>query len=251
METLKFSAASDVWSFAIVMVEVFQDGVAPYKELKNAEVMQKVMAGYKHPRPPDCNAAVYEMLCQCWETDPANRPHFIRIVKVLKFTHDHVGESPSASTIQTGGTSVKQMQQLRSTGSTPTSVMSTGAAATRRDSIQNLQYLTPGVHMDDQQGIAETSFGVNAPTTADEESQHGGESAYEYQGAVNNALHMTATRASTESDYEYQTSVSALLQQQTNHLPKGAIVLDDTHDYITVGQGRDSGDDESDDEFAC
>jgi hypothetical protein len=249
------------------MVEVFQDGVAPYKELKNAEVMQKVMAGYKHPRPPDCSAAVYEMLCQCWETDPANRPHFIRIVKVLKFTHDHVSESPSASTIQTGGTSVKQMQQLRSTGSTPTSVMSAGAAATRRGSIEDVQYLTPGVHMDDQQGsgIAETSFGVCAPTAADEESRHDGESAYEYQGAVNNALHMAARASSggggsvggvaTESDYEYpdeyQTSVSALLQQQINHLPKGAIVLDDTNDYTTVGQGRDSGDDESDDEFAC
>ena len=154
-----------------------------------------------------------------------------------------------------------EFQDLRSTGSTPTSVVSTGAAATRRGSIQNLQYLTLGAHyLDDQQGsgIAETSFGVGPSSTADEESQHG-ESAYEYQGAMNNALHVaaraagddSASGAATESDYEYQTSVSALLQQQTNHLPKGAIVLDDTNDYITVGQGRDSGDDESDDEFAC
>jgi hypothetical protein len=76
METLKFSAASDVWSFAI------QDGVAPYKELKNAEVMQKVMAPNTLV---DCNAAVYEMLCQCWETDPAHRPRF-RVLQITGVT---------------------------------------------------------------------------------------------------------------------------------------------------------------------
>lgn len=172
METLKFSAASDCWSFAIVMVEVLQDGAAPYTELKNAAVMQKVMAGYKHPRPPDCSASLYGMLCECWDPDPKNRPQFSRIVQVLDFNCKKVGANdlPSVTTIQKGGVSVKHIQRMRSTGS-----LSTTSAASAT--------------------IAETAFDGGrtdslASTTAAAEDQPHAESAYEYQGAVNIVLQM-------------------------------------------------------------
>ena len=46
LETKKFSTASDVWSFAIVMVEIMQDGKRPYPQWKDLdEVAYKVKSG--------------------------------------------------------------------------------------------------------------------------------------------------------------------------------------------------------------
>lgn len=42
LQTLKFSQASDVWAFAILMVEIYQFGAIPYKDFKNEKVIIEV-----------------------------------------------------------------------------------------------------------------------------------------------------------------------------------------------------------------
>jgi serine/threonine protein kinase len=84
METLRFSPASDVWSYGIVLVEIFQDGVTPYKGTATPTVMQQVMGGSKHPCPPGCPAEVYQVLTDCWALDPSIRPGFDLIEELLE-----------------------------------------------------------------------------------------------------------------------------------------------------------------------
>jgi hypothetical protein len=40
LEEQKFSEASDVWSFGVLMVEVFTEGKSPYGGMSNAEVSE-------------------------------------------------------------------------------------------------------------------------------------------------------------------------------------------------------------------
>lgn len=47
----KYSQASDVWSMAIVAVEIYQDGRMPYTGLSNPEVMELVKGGKHHRQP--------------------------------------------------------------------------------------------------------------------------------------------------------------------------------------------------------
>lgn len=73
----KFSVASDVWSFAIVVVEIMQDGMQPYSDIpSNPAVINFVNGGGVHPQPTGCDADTYTVLAQCWQLAAEARPTF-------------------------------------------------------------------------------------------------------------------------------------------------------------------------------
>jgi len=90
----KFSTASDVWSYGIVCVEIFQDALTPYLGMSNPAVMQHVATGGVHPRPPNCSEASYGVLLKCWAMAPASRPQFGELRAL--FDDLHVAELASA-----------------------------------------------------------------------------------------------------------------------------------------------------------
>ena len=59
MQTLRFTQATDVWSFGITVLEIYTDGARPYTDLTNIEVINKVMVGYRAPRPISCEPEVF------------------------------------------------------------------------------------------------------------------------------------------------------------------------------------------------
>ncbi|OPJ86271.1 ephrin type-A receptor 2 [Patagioenas fasciata monilis] len=79
----KFTSASDVWSYGIVMWEVMSYGERPYWELSNHEVMKAINEGFRLPAPLDCPSAIYQLMLQCWQQDRARRPKFADIVSIL------------------------------------------------------------------------------------------------------------------------------------------------------------------------
>uniref|UniRef100_A0A3Q3CYD0 receptor protein-tyrosine kinase n=1 Tax=Haplochromis burtoni TaxID=8153 RepID=A0A3Q3CYD0_HAPBU len=79
----KFTSASDVWSFGIVMWEVMAFGERPYWDMSNHEVMKAINEAFRLPAPMDCPSAVYQLMLQCWLQDRAKRPRFGDIVSLL------------------------------------------------------------------------------------------------------------------------------------------------------------------------
>ncbi|KAF3689968.1 Ephrin type-A receptor 2 [Channa argus] len=79
----KFTSASDVWSFGIVMWEVMAFGERPYWDMSNLEVMKVINEGFRLPAPMDCPSAVYQLMLQCWQHDRSKRPRFADIVNIL------------------------------------------------------------------------------------------------------------------------------------------------------------------------
>ncbi|XP_065594141.1 ephrin type-A receptor 2 isoform X2 [Cyrtonyx montezumae] len=79
----KFTSASDVWSYGIVMWEVMSYGERPYWELSNHEVMKAISEGFRLPAPLDCPLAMYQLMMQCWQQERARRPKFADIVSIL------------------------------------------------------------------------------------------------------------------------------------------------------------------------
>uniref|UniRef100_A0A671RPT6 receptor protein-tyrosine kinase n=1 Tax=Sinocyclocheilus anshuiensis TaxID=1608454 RepID=A0A671RPT6_9TELE len=79
----KFTSASDVWSFGIVMWEVMAFGERPYWDMSNHEVMKAINEAFRLPAPMDCPSAVYQLMLQCWLQDRSKRPRFGDIVSIL------------------------------------------------------------------------------------------------------------------------------------------------------------------------
>ncbi|XP_058418299.1 tyrosine-protein kinase Srms isoform X2 [Diceros bicornis minor] len=71
-----FSQKSDVWSFGVLLYEVFAYGQCPYEGMSNHETLQQIMRGYRLPRPAACPAEVYLLMLECWRGSPEERPAF-------------------------------------------------------------------------------------------------------------------------------------------------------------------------------
>ncbi|XP_072901688.1 ephrin type-A receptor 6 isoform X5 [Hemitrygon akajei] len=88
----KFSSASDVWSYGIVMWEVMSYGERPYWEMSNQDVILSIEEGYRLPSPMGCPVTLHQLMLHCWQKERNHRPKFTEIVSFL----DKVIRNPSS-----------------------------------------------------------------------------------------------------------------------------------------------------------
>ncbi|RCN29512.1 fibronectin type III domain protein [Ancylostoma caninum] len=85
----KFTAASDVWSFGVLVWEVCSFGERPYWDWTNQKVISEIMLGYRLPAPMDCPVALHRLMLWCWRLDRHERPTFAQILAILeKYTRN-------------------------------------------------------------------------------------------------------------------------------------------------------------------
>jgi hypothetical protein len=81
-----YSTKSDVWSFGIVLVEIWLKGGDPYPDEKDfSSIRTLVQSGYVHKKPLQCSNQFYNRLilpCLCFE--PNQRPSFKSLVEILR-----------------------------------------------------------------------------------------------------------------------------------------------------------------------
>ncbi|EDO33735.1 predicted protein, partial [Nematostella vectensis] len=86
----KFSSASDVWSYGILLWEIMSFGERPYWTWDNFQVMDRVEGGYRLPAPMKCPKVIHNLMLDCWDKEKTSRPKFADIVRRL----DEVIRSP-------------------------------------------------------------------------------------------------------------------------------------------------------------
>uniref|UniRef100_A0A3Q2XAZ3 receptor protein-tyrosine kinase n=1 Tax=Hippocampus comes TaxID=109280 RepID=A0A3Q2XAZ3_HIPCM len=79
----KFTSASDVWSYGIVMWEVMSFGERPYWDMSNQDVINAIEQDYRLPPPPDCPTHLHQLMLDCWQKDRSARPRFAELVSAL------------------------------------------------------------------------------------------------------------------------------------------------------------------------
>lgn len=85
----QFSHASDTWMFGVTLWEMFTFGEDPWVGLNGSQILRKIdREGERLHHPEACPPDVYEMMLQCWDKTPSERPTFAAIKEFL------VGVSP-------------------------------------------------------------------------------------------------------------------------------------------------------------
>lgn len=80
----KFSNKSDMWSFGILLWEIYSFGRVPYPRIPLADVVKHVEKGYRMEAPEGCPPEVYEIMRHAWDLDPEKRPTFNEVQKKLE-----------------------------------------------------------------------------------------------------------------------------------------------------------------------
>ena len=70
----KFTTQSDIWSFGVVLWEIFSFGMQPYYSMTNEEVVKHVRDGNVLSCPDSCPAEIYDLMVDCWVMEPGERP---------------------------------------------------------------------------------------------------------------------------------------------------------------------------------
>ncbi|KAL3848375.1 hypothetical protein ACJMK2_019237 [Sinanodonta woodiana] len=72
----KYSTKADVWSFGILLLEIFTHGREPYDGMGSKEAFEHVQHGYRMPKPELCPTEVYDVVLTCWSLSHQSRPSF-------------------------------------------------------------------------------------------------------------------------------------------------------------------------------
>ncbi|XP_020846145.1 tyrosine-protein kinase Tec isoform X2 [Phascolarctos cinereus] len=79
----RFSSKSDVWSFGVLMWEIFTEGRMPFEKNANFEVVTMVSRGHRLYRPKLASRYVYEVMLSCWHEKPEGRPSFEELLHTI------------------------------------------------------------------------------------------------------------------------------------------------------------------------
>ncbi|KAG8181698.1 hypothetical protein JTE90_014829, partial [Oedothorax gibbosus] len=89
-----FTSKSDVWSFGVLMWEMFTIGGSPYVNLPTRDILLRVMQGMRLPQPKGVFDELFQLVLHCWELDADERPKFMELAtslqKMFLNTKEHI-----------------------------------------------------------------------------------------------------------------------------------------------------------------
>ncbi|KAM9841323.1 tyrosine-protein kinase JAK2a isoform 2-T2 [Aulostomus maculatus] len=101
----RFSVASDVWSFGVVLYElftysdkscsppaVFMDKMGNEKQgqMIVCRLVDLLKQGFRLPAPDDCPQEIHQMMTECWSTVPGLRPTFKTLIQSVETVRDSI-----------------------------------------------------------------------------------------------------------------------------------------------------------------
>ncbi|OZC05589.1 protein tyrosine kinase, partial [Onchocerca flexuosa] len=85
MQQKVYSNKTDIWSYGVLVWEIYSEGSEPYPGLSNIQTRAKIVVqNYRMEMPKETPSGVAKLVQQCWAKNPDERPDFSKIFKILK-----------------------------------------------------------------------------------------------------------------------------------------------------------------------
>uniref|UniRef100_V9KPU7 receptor protein-tyrosine kinase n=2 Tax=Callorhinchus milii TaxID=7868 RepID=V9KPU7_CALMI len=78
-----YTHQSDVWSFGVLLWEIFTLGGSPYPGIPVEELFKLLKEGHRMDKPSSCTNELYMTMRDCWHVMPSQRPTFKQLVEDL------------------------------------------------------------------------------------------------------------------------------------------------------------------------
>ncbi|XP_038641575.1 fibroblast growth factor receptor 1-like isoform X4 [Scyliorhinus canicula] len=78
-----YTHQSDVWSFGVLLWEIFTLGGSPYPGIPVEELFKLLKEGHRMDKPSNCTNELYMTMRDCWHVMPSQRPTFKQLVEDL------------------------------------------------------------------------------------------------------------------------------------------------------------------------
>lgn len=80
-----YTFESDVWSYGILLWELFSLGSSPYPGIPvDSKFYKMIKEGYRMFSPECAPPEMYDIMKSCWDADPLQRPTFKQIVQMIE-----------------------------------------------------------------------------------------------------------------------------------------------------------------------
>ncbi|KAK6013499.1 hypothetical protein OSTOST_21184, partial [Ostertagia ostertagi] len=84
ISTRVYTAKCDVYSYGILLWEIFNNGETPYKGIDNKTVREKISdPKFRPPTDATLPIVIYRVMKTCWRANPVKRPSMAQVARYL------------------------------------------------------------------------------------------------------------------------------------------------------------------------
>ena len=76
-----FTTQSDVWAFGVLLWEIMTLGENPYPSVQMEALHELLKSGHRMECPHECPSEVYQIMRECWHSNPVLRPNFANLIQ--------------------------------------------------------------------------------------------------------------------------------------------------------------------------
>ncbi|XP_041048867.1 mast/stem cell growth factor receptor Kit-like [Carcharodon carcharias] len=93
-----YTVQSDVWSYGILLWEIFSLGSSPYPGIPvDTRFYKLIRSGFQMDRPSSATPGLYDIMTKCWNLEPTDRPTFDQVVKLINKQRGEFSEQEYAN----------------------------------------------------------------------------------------------------------------------------------------------------------
>ncbi|XP_078379588.1 proto-oncogene tyrosine-protein kinase receptor Ret-like [Oculina patagonica] len=80
----KYTTQSDIWSYGVLLYEILTVGGSPYPGTDPRKIARKLQEGFRMPKPKHVDSKLYQIMLNCWEENPSDRPTFAKLKDTMR-----------------------------------------------------------------------------------------------------------------------------------------------------------------------
>ncbi|XP_002120446.2 uncharacterized protein LOC100184056 [Ciona intestinalis] len=140
----KYTIASDIWSFGVLVWEIFTFGEEPYPHVAPKDLYDELKHGMRLPSPDIANEKLYDVMLSCWHWKPGQRSKFDELSFMLSPQGEVVQSYRSPREESPCPCDVTDLATSSSSGSGESATSTSASTSQSSDEVKSVEEMAAG-----------------------------------------------------------------------------------------------------------